>query len=73
MNEEEILTIGCKVVVIGENCDDKIGIFSRFLANALNSTNYVEPTPVYFHRTMNIEGNKFVNFEIMDYKWTRKI
>ncbi len=64
MNEEEILIIRCKVVLVGESCANKTGIVSRFLRNPFNTTGTNGAS--YIVSTMNIEGNKFVEFNLWD-------
>ena len=64
MNEEEILIIRCKVVLVGEYCANKTGILSRFLTNTFNTTGTNGAS--YIVITMNIEGNKFVEFNLWD-------
>ena len=70
MNEEEILIIGCKGILVGEYCANKTGILSRFLTNTFNTTDTNGAS--YFAITMNIEGNKFVEFELWDTEGVEK-
>ena len=64
MNEEEELSIRCKVVLVGERCANKTKIISRFLTNTFNTTGTTRAS--FGLKTMNIEGNKFVEFNLWD-------
>ena len=64
MNEEEILIIRCKVVLVGESCANKTGIISRFLSNQFSTTNNEVNT--YIQKKIIIEEDKFVELDIWD-------
>ena len=65
MNEKK--KFRCKVVLVGETCAKKTTIIERFVENTLNETNRTTNLGTsYIFKTMNIEGNKFVQFRLWD-------
>ena len=68
MNEEKKeLSVRCNVVFVGESCAKKTTIIERFVENTLNKTNRTTDLgSSYYLKTMNIDGNRFIQFELLD-------